>query len=151
MNKTEFENYLHEHIPVTKAMGVSVEEYSLGRIKIKAPFKENINHRLSVFGGSISSILILAGWAYVRKLMERVDPDCIVVIHKNTINYHLPIISGFTAEVKKVNKKHIDSFIEMYEKYGKARISIESEIDGNNHVLADFKGTFVVLKKKTEQ
>ncbi len=148
MNKTEFENYLHDHIPVTKSMGFTVEEYSLGRIRIKAPYKENINHRLSVFGGSISSILIMAGWAYVRKLMERIDPDCIIVIHKNTVNYHLPIISSFTAEVKRVNKRQVDTFIEMYEKYGKARISIESEIDGNNHVLADFKGTFVVLKKK---
>lgn len=148
MDKIEFEKYLHEHIPVTKAMGFSVEEYSLGRIKIKAPFKENINHRLSVFGGSISSILIMAGWAYVRKIMERIDPDSIIVIHKNTVNYHLPIISGFTAEVKKVNKKHIDTFIEMYEKYGKGRINIESEIDGHQQILADFKGTFVVLKKR---
>lgn len=150
MNKTEFEKYLHDHIPVTKAMGFTVEEYSLGRIKIKAPFKENINHRLSVFGGSISSILIMAGWAYVRKIMERIDPDSIIVIHKNTVEYHLPIISSFTAEVKKVNKKQVDSFIEMYQKYGKGRLSIESEIDGNNHVLANFKGTFVVLKKTSE-
>lgn len=55
--------YVHEHIPITCHFGVQLANYDGSSLEVSAPLKANINHRNSAFGGSISAIGILSGWA----------------------------------------------------------------------------------------
>jgi len=50
MSPAELESYLHEHIPLSKAMAVSVAEASVDSVTVSAPLEPNINHRATVFG-----------------------------------------------------------------------------------------------------
>ena len=54
------QDYLHEHIPLSKAMGATVLKVDLSGVVLSAPLEPNINHRETVFGGSASSLAILA-------------------------------------------------------------------------------------------
>ena len=49
------EQYLHAHIPLSAAMGVSVVQVADEAITLSAPLEPNINHRDTVFGGSASA------------------------------------------------------------------------------------------------
>lgn len=60
MNPQALEQYLHDHIPLSKAMQVSVLEASQERVILMAPLAPNINHTESVFGGSASAVATLA-------------------------------------------------------------------------------------------
>ena len=60
MDTKSLENYLHEHIPLSKAMGVTVRSVSGEAVTLAAPLAPNINHRETVFGGSASALAILA-------------------------------------------------------------------------------------------
>ncbi|HBQ60600.1 MAG TPA: thioesterase, partial [Balneolaceae bacterium] len=51
MTKTQIEEYLYKHIPITKALGVEVVEFSKEGVQFKAPLTNNINHRSTAFGG----------------------------------------------------------------------------------------------------
>jgi thioesterase domain-containing protein len=68
VDRWELAQYLHEHIPLSRAMGVEVVEATWDGVSLRAPLAPNINHRETVFGGSASAVAILAAWAllYVR-------------------------------------------------------------------------------------
>jgi len=51
--RSTLEDYLWEHIPISKAMGVRVDSASLEKVILEAPFTNNINHKKTVFGGSL--------------------------------------------------------------------------------------------------
>ena len=52
LDKSELEKYLHEEIPLSKAMAVSVTHASADRVELSAPLGPNINHRDTVFSSS---------------------------------------------------------------------------------------------------
>ena len=62
----DLEHYLHEHIPLSRAMQAQVLAASTEGITLGAPLAPNINHRETVFGGSASALAILAAWALVH-------------------------------------------------------------------------------------
>ena len=53
------EKYLHKHIPISSAMGVKVDVASSERVVLSAPFLNNINHKQTVFGGSLHAVATL--------------------------------------------------------------------------------------------
>lgn len=63
MKRCDLEQYLHEHIPLSRAMGVEVQEADWNGVTLRAPLAPNNNHRETVFGGSASAVAILAAWA----------------------------------------------------------------------------------------
>ncbi|MEL7244006.1 MAG: YiiD C-terminal domain-containing protein, partial [Cyanobacteria bacterium J06573_2] len=67
---SEVESYLHEHIPLSKSMEVKVKQVDENGITLTAPLTPNINHRSTVFGGSVSALAILAGWTLVHTNLQ---------------------------------------------------------------------------------
>ncbi|MGK7937166.1 MAG: YiiD C-terminal domain-containing protein [Xenococcaceae cyanobacterium] len=66
VNCKAVENYLHEHIPISQVMAVSVDSLDESRVILSAPLAPNINHRNTAFGGSISTLAILSAWTFVH-------------------------------------------------------------------------------------
>ena len=97
MNSAELESYLHAHIPLSSAMGVTVRSANDEAVVLHAPLGPNINHRDTVFGGSASALAILAGWSLVhlRLTKEGVSPR--IVIQRNTVEYNAPMLGDFDA------------------------------------------------------
>jgi thioesterase domain-containing protein len=60
VDRCELAHYLHEHIPLSHAMGVEVVEADWHSVTLRAPLAPNINHRETVFGGSASAVGIVA-------------------------------------------------------------------------------------------
>ncbi|MEO8299523.1 MAG: YiiD C-terminal domain-containing protein [Burkholderiales bacterium] len=66
MTPLELENYLHEHIPLSAAMQLSVIDVSAEQVVLAAPLAHNINHQDTVFGGNASAVAILAAWSMLH-------------------------------------------------------------------------------------
>ena len=47
------EELLHHDIPLTRALGLRVEQWENHELRVKVPLQENINHKSSMFGGSL--------------------------------------------------------------------------------------------------
>ena len=68
MRLDEITRYLHDHIPITRSLGARVEHADGQSVRLWAPLAQNLNHRDTAFGGSLSSLAILSGWVllYLR-------------------------------------------------------------------------------------
>ncbi|MFT8314579.1 MAG: YiiD C-terminal domain-containing protein [Clostridium sp.] len=146
MNKNEFEEFLHKKIPITKAMGFSVVEFTPERIRISAKLEPNINHKGTAFGGSIDCLMVVCGWAMVFINIKEIDPHAHIVIQKSNINYLLPIKEDFIAECNLSDEESKRKFFEMYTKHKKGRLNLKVSCYNKETLLAEFKGQYVAFK-----
>src|SRR6476659_8636069 len=97
MSTAALQQYLHEHIPFSKAMQVSVVSISPESVVLSAPLEPNINHKSTVFGGSASALAILAAWSVLHLRLVDQGHRCEIVIQSGQMDYDRPITARFTA------------------------------------------------------
>jgi thioesterase domain-containing protein len=145
VNAIDLERYLHEHIPLSKAMQVSVVSVQTDGVTLRAPLAPNINHRDTVFGGSASAVAILAGWSLLHTRLEGAGLSSRLVIQRNTVNYDLPIAGPFTARSFIETPAAWESFMLMLRRKGRARLTISCILDYDGQRAGRFEGEFVAL------
>jgi len=81
------EAILHHDIPLTRAMGLRVENWEHHELRLKVPLQANINHKSSMFGGSLYCASVLAGWGWLHlRLREAGIEDGHIVIQEGQID-----------------------------------------------------------------
>ncbi len=140
----EVQAYLHEHIPISRAIGVTVARADCEKVILSAPFCANINHKKTVFGGSLHAVATLACWSllYVKLKKEHVKSQ--IVITKSDVSYNLPVDSDFQAECNAPEKAEWERFLKILKAKGKARISLSCTIG----TACNYRGTFAAILTK---
>jgi thioesterase domain-containing protein len=141
----ELAQYIHEHIPLTRSMGVSVVSVEENAVILQAPLAPNINHRHTAFGGSASALAILAGWALLHVRLRSEGRADRLVIQRNTMEYEHPIRGQFTARATLEHPDRWKSFTTMLARKGKARISVLAVLEQMERVAGRFSGQFVAF------
>ena len=145
MQPGELAHYIHEHIPLSKAMGVSVVAVEDDAIILQAPLEPNLNHRQTVFGGSASALAILASWALLHVRLQAEGIADRLVIQRNTMEYQHPILGQFTARSMLERPDAWRQFTVMLARRGRARITVVAVLEHMGRVAGRFSGQFVAL------
>ncbi|EKU97548.1 thioesterase-like protein [Leptolyngbya sp. PCC 7375] len=140
------EQYLHEHIPMSKAMEVTVTSINDSGVLLSAPLAPNINHRNTVFGGSISTLAILSAWTFVHVQLKTLNIPSRIVIQSNSLEYTNPATGDVQARCFAPDSSAWQCFINTLTKRGKGRISLSSEVYSNGLLVGQFHGKYVALK-----
>jgi thioesterase domain-containing protein len=145
MKAGSLQKYLHERIPISKAMGVEVLEATLDGVILTAPLSPNINHRETVFGGSASAVAILSAWSllYLRFKIENINSR--IVIQKSTMIYEHPITDMFTASSVVCDALAWVKFVTTLKRKKRARVKINSILSCNGKRVGELEGVFVAL------
>lgn len=143
---SRLQDYLHRHIPLSKAMQVEAIAVSADAIVLGAPLEPNINHRDTVFGGSASALAILAAWSLLHTRLQAEEVACQLVIQRNAMEYDLPITGAFQARAVIANPQDWPRFLLMLSRKGRARIAVTSVLECNGRPVGRFSGEFVALK-----
>ncbi len=145
-NITEVENYLHQHIPISENMKVKVKQVDEYGVTLQAPLTPNINHRSTVFGGSISALAILAGWTLVHTNLQALSLPSRIVIQRNSIEYLQPIDCDFIAVCPLPSVEVWQKFIRMLERKSKSRIELNVDIFGDGMKAGILTGVYVAMR-----
>lgn len=137
----------HSKIPITRAMGVKVEDYGRERLTLSAPLAENINHLGTAFGGSQNALAVLAGYGLLW--LELSDTECHVVIRRSSISYDRPVRGALVrATCSSPGKEVLAEFKRSFQQKGKARVTLSAHIeDSEGKVAVRFEGTYVALRE----
>ncbi len=144
--QNELEQYLHDHIPLSKAMKVSVVSVEENNVVLQAPLDPNINHRETVFGGSASALAILAAWSLLHTRLRRSGIDSRLVIQRNTMEYRKPIMGEFTARASLDDPDKWQQFLRMLSRKGKARVEVSSVLEYSGKEVGRLNGEFVAIE-----
>lgn len=148
MTKEEAQDYIYTKIPITKAMGFTIKSLSKEEVRLAAPIKNNINHRNSAFGGSIDSLFLTTGWAFIRFLIDHYSPTPIIVGSSGSTTFLKPVITDFSSSLLMPDEQRIEEFISTFDRFGKSRIRLKAEIKKEGEIYASFEGDYVVVKSK---
>ena len=127
----ELQEIMHELIPISRFMGVSVSEYKRDTLTLTAPLGKNINHQQSAFGGSIFALAALAGWGILQLKLRELDLDCNIVVSDAKAKFLKPIREELVCKVK-LNHSHL-RLLKGIERNGSALVKLDTEFcaDGN--------------------
>lgn len=146
MNPQTLEQYLHEHIPLSQAMQVSVILAEEEKVILSAPLAPNINHTETVFGGSASAVAILAAWSMIHVRLKSAGMASSIVIQSNIMSYERPIYGMFTACSFITQSKNWEVFMRTLLRKGRARIAVPSVLEYDDQPVGNFEGKFVAIR-----
>lgn len=138
---------LHERIPLSRAMGAVVRRCDAGGAELAAPLEPNVNHRQTVFGGSVASLALLAGWTWLHARLSEQGTIARIVIQENSMHYRRPLANSFVARCPAAPAEAWDRFARALARKGSARLTLRVELaaTGAADTAAFFEGEYVAL------
>lgn len=141
------ESVLHHDIPLTRDMGLKVLAWHEQQLSLHLPLDPNVNHKSTMFGGSLYCGAVLAGWGWLHlRLKEEGITDGHIVIQEGQISYPLPVTGDATAICPAPDAKAWKRFLAMYRRYGRARLALDTRIvnQGSEEDAVTFTGQYVL-------
>lgn len=143
MTPAALKKLLFEQIPLAEALQVEIARLDSEAAELTAPLEPNRNHLGTAFGGSLSAVLILAGYSWLYNAMSLRGFKCHVILKKSDIEYLKPVKSGFTAVAQSPNSRELEKFFDSFERKGTGRIVILAQIDCADGLACRLRGEFV--------
>jgi thioesterase domain-containing protein len=141
----EIQHYLYTHIPITRHMEVHVLHYDGETIRLTAPLRPNINHRNTVFGGSIATLGILANWTLLHLRLEETGQPFRLVIQKSMVDFIEPIDDDFEVEASLPNTEEWERFWKILTRKKKSRLITRSVLKLRQKTVAVHEGAYVAI------
>jgi thioesterase domain-containing protein len=151
MNISEQQRLAEEfaaHIPMTQAMGVKVEQADAALVRLIAPLAPNINDKGTGFGGSINSVMTLAGWGLVWLALKREQLHADLVIHTQEVTFLQPLKDAIDVRARYIAEDTLAQIQERYQRGRRARADLSIEaVDAHGEPVAVMQARYVVLPK----
>ena len=143
---SRLERYLHETIPLTAAMGVTVRAEGPRRVVLAAPLAPNVNHKQTAFGGSVAALATLAAWSLAQLRAWQSGDDITLVIRDSRLEYLQPVTGELVAVCEFDDEPAWRRALERLHDRGRARLELASRLeDPAGAQIVRFRGTFVLL------
>ncbi len=141
MTEFDAEEYFHEQIPLTRAMGVRVVVHNEDEFVVEAPVALNSNHLRTAFGGSINAVATLAAYGFVWLALR--DRTVHVVVAESSIRFLRPVRETIRAICPRPDPSEWIDFQTRFAAKGKARITLRVKVVEADQAAAEFEGIFV--------
>jgi thioesterase domain-containing protein len=147
INSEYLEAVLHRDIPLTRDMRLKVLDWREQQLSLHLPLEPNVNHKSTMFGGSLYCGAVLAGWGWLHlSLKEEGIEDGHIVIQEGQISYPLPVTGDAIAICPAPSAAVWKKFLAMYQRYGRARLTLHTRIvnAGSDEAAVTFTGQYVL-------
>lgn len=151
----ELERLIVEEMPITQHLEFSLVADERGRVRASAPLQPNANHMGSAFGGSLSMLATVTGWAMMHQVVQDAVEDMKrrveVIIQESDIEYMRPVYENISVVCERPDEDALDRFQQMLDRWGRARLDLKCKIDAAGERAVTFIGRYVALAKGEEQ
>jgi thioesterase domain-containing protein len=137
----EAEKFVHEQIPITRAMGLRVVANDESGFTVEAPVALNSNHLRTAFGGSINAVATLAAYGFLW--MELNDAAAHVVVAESSIRFLRPVRETIRATCLRPDANSLTTFRDQFSEKRKARMNLRVNVIEAGEIAAEFEGRFV--------
>lgn len=150
----ELEHLIREKMPITEHLEFSLGTDEEGRLRASAPLQPNANHMGTAFGGSLSMLATVTGWAMMHQVVQDAVEDMKrrveVMIQESDIEYLQPVCENISVICEPPDEDAVDRFQQMLDRWGRARLELKCRIDAAGERAVTFMGRYVALAKGEE-
>ena len=136
------QNRILQEFALAKHMGIMVVSADDAAVVLRAPLTLNANYKGTAFGGSLYSVAVLAGWAWVTRHLAAQGVAADTVIQESSVHFLHPVEGELRAKAVAPEAARIDKFRKMIDRSGRGRIRLRVEIQYDQALAMLFEGVF---------
>ena len=87
-------------MPPVAAMGIRIAGYADGTLRLRAPLAANVNDKGNAFGGSLCSLMTIAGWGLAFLQLAEAGLDADIYVADSRIRYLKPVYEDLVAQAR---------------------------------------------------
>lgn len=144
--------YLQERIDreimLAKPMGVIVESANESGLILRAPLAPNANHKGTAFGGSLYSLAVLTGWAWLTRFLATRKLDAEAVIQESRMRFLKPVHGEMRSCLQIPAEAEVDRFQKMLERADRGRIRLQVKMHEGSVLATVFDGLFAAAMRR---
>jgi thioesterase domain-containing protein len=145
-------DYLQERIDreimLARPMGVIVESADELSLVLRAPLAPNANHKGTAFGGSLYSLAVLTGWAWLTRFLATRKLDAEAVIQESSMRFLKPVHGEMRACLEIPAAADIDKFQKMLARADRGRIRLQVRMHEGSALATIFDGLFAAAMRR---
>jgi thioesterase domain-containing protein len=141
------QNRIVGEFTLAKHIGIVVESADDDAVVLRAPLAPNANYKGTAFGGSLYSVAVLTGWAWVTRYLAARGLAADAVIQESSVRFLVPVQGELRASTAAPSEAQIEKFRKMLQRAGRGRIRLRVEINYGDTVAALFEGVFAAAMR----
>ncbi|MDQ2702669.1 MAG: thioesterase domain-containing protein [Pseudomonadota bacterium] len=125
-------------MPPVAALQLRIAGYDGERLRLRAPLSAHVNDKGCAFGGSLSSLMTLAGWGLATLRLQEAGLDAAVYVADSNVRFRVPLFADLEAEAS-LQDGTWESVIAELKAKGRASMTLASRVgpgDGTASAVA---------------
>ena len=138
----------YQGMPPVAAMHVAIAGFEGDRLRLRALIDRNVNDKGCAFGGSLASLMTLAGWGVATLHIQAAGMQADVFVADSQVRYLAPLYADLEAEAVAAPDADWHAFLATLAERGRARIELDARVtlpEGGD--AATLRARFVAFRK----
>lgn len=136
--------YLHQQVPLTRAMQVHVVSVTPSAVQLGAPLEPNINLHGTAFGGSLATLAVMAGWCAADSALKAHGAEFSLVIQSCKCDFLAPATGELRASAEL--SSDAATALAVLERKGKARLETQAVVSSGGREVLRMQGTYAAIR-----
>lgn len=116
-------------------------------LRLHAPLAANVNDKDCAFGGSLTSIMTLAGWGWLMLRLRAAGASAGVYVADSQARYLAPLYGDLLAEARLAEDEDWAAIVRCFHERGRARASMTARVlDPEGVPVATLQARFALLR-----
>lgn len=115
-------------MPPVASMGIEIDHYDGSGLRLFAPLSQHVNDKGCAFGGSLTSLMTLAGWGLVTLQAEVVGRPSDVFVASTQVEYVAPLYADLRAEARLEPEADWTRFSDRLLERGRASVHLQLDV-----------------------
>jgi thioesterase domain-containing protein len=142
------QNRIAGEFALARHIGIVVESADDAAVVLRAPLAPNANYKGTAFGGSLYSLAVLTGWAWVTRYLAARGLSADAVIQESSTRFLVPVEGELRASAAAPSDAQIDKFRKMLQRAGRGRIRVRVDIYYDRTLATCFEGVFAAAMRQ---
>lgn len=135
-------------MPPVAAMRPEVAGFAEGRLRLRAPLAANVNDKGCAFGGSLTSLMTIAGWGLVFLPVDAAGAEADIFIADSRVRFLKPVYEELVVEARLDDPAHAATLVDTLRRQGRTSLRVQAQsLLADGGIAATFVGRYVAIAR----
>ena len=135
-------------MPPVAALRPAIADWRDGHLRLSAPLAANVNDKGCAFGGSLTSLMTIAGWGIVSLTLAEAGLDADIYVADSRVRYLKPVFEDIVVEAAFDDAVEHAALVDTLRRQGRAGIRLQARtLLADGGVAATYTGRYVAIGK----
>lgn len=136
---------LFNDMPPVSAMQIRATGFDDEVLQLQAPLAANINDKQCAFGGSLASLMTLAGWGWLMLKLREAGMQADVYVADSSIRYLAPLYDDLRGDARLADGQDWPAVLRCLGERKRARVSMRSSVrNARGEAVATLEARFAL-------